>query len=132
MPETQAQKQIAFPGAEGYGRFARGGRVGDVYHVTNLNDAGPGSFREGIVSAIGPRTDKLIDSQEEVGGWPELKSKPAPKDLDRDGMADAWEVANGLDPKNPEDRNADADKDRYTNLEEYLHSLVAGTPGRLY
>ena len=38
-------------------------------------------------------------------------------------MADAWETANNLDPKNPEDRNGDADKDGYTNLEEYLNSL---------
>ena len=58
-----------------------------------------------------------------AGGWPELTSKPAPKDLDRDGMADTWELANNLDPKNPTDRNGDADKDGYTNLEEYLNSL---------
>ena len=47
---------LAFPGAEGYGRFAKGGRGGDVYHVTHIEDAGPGSFRDGIDSATGPRT----------------------------------------------------------------------------
>ncbi|MBS1826302.1 MAG: Ig-like domain-containing protein [Acidobacteria bacterium] len=47
---------VAFPGAEGYGAYALGGRGGDVYHVTTLEDAGPGSLRQGIVSAAGPRT----------------------------------------------------------------------------
>ena len=48
--------QLAFPGAEGYGRYARGGRGGKVVYVTNLNDAGPGSFREAVTNGSGPRT----------------------------------------------------------------------------
>ena len=39
---------LAFPGAEGYGRFAQGGRAGDVNTVTNNQDDGKGSIRNGI------------------------------------------------------------------------------------
>ncbi|WP_157492813.1 T9SS C-terminal target domain-containing protein [Echinicola pacifica] len=62
--------QLAFPGAEGYGRYARGGRGGKVVTVTNLHDDGPGSLREAITSDIGPRTIVFA-----VGGTIELESR---------------------------------------------------------
>ncbi len=67
----------------------------------------------------------IIDSQRDVGGWPELRSLPAPADSDHDGMPDDWETAHGLDPVNPGD-GAQFGPDGYTHLETYLNALVAG------
>ncbi len=56
-----------------------------------------------------------------VGNLPTAATRP---DLDRDGMADAWERANGLDPNDVNDRNGDRNGDGWTNLEEYVNSLA--------
>ena len=65
----------------------------------------------------------IIDNQADVGGWPELKSEPAPKDTDHDGMPDEWEDKNNLDNKDPDDRNT-ISSDGYTMLEKYINSII--------
>lgn len=76
-----------------------------------------------IINGVRSRTGRIIDSQTEVGGWPELRSFPAPQDGDGDGMPDSWEQAHKLDPYR-DDGAQDDDSDGWTNLEEYLNSLV--------
>ncbi|MEY4816922.1 MAG: hypothetical protein RLZZ162_3995 [Verrucomicrobiota bacterium] len=78
-----------------------------------------------VVDDVRQRRGKVIDSQKEVGGWTTHRSLPPPLDTDRDGMPDAWELAHGLDPKNPADRTQSAEANGYTHLERYLNSLVA-------
>lgn len=65
----------------------------------------------------------FINSQEDAGGWPFLEPGNPISDYDRDGMNDTWEDSNGLDPTDPSDASK-IGKDGYTNIENYLNSLV--------
>lgn len=65
--QLQAQ-QLAFPSASGFGKYAVGGRMGEVYHVTNLNDSGKGSFRDAVSE---PNRTVVFD----MGGVINIKDK---------------------------------------------------------
>ena len=75
-----------------------------------------------IITQIKQGTGSLINTQDDVGGWPILKSASPPEDSDKDGMPDAWEKIYNLNPKDDSDNSADPDKDGYTNIEEYINN----------
>jgi hypothetical protein len=69
------------------------------------------SYKKGIITDI-----------RQVGGLPVYKGKPV-LDSDKDGMPDAWEKANGLNPKDPTDAVKDCNGDGYTNIEKYINGI---------
>ena len=106
-------------------------------------------FRDAVDSRIieQVRSGKggLIDSQEEVGGWPDLEVKYRDeedeewvlwmrRDADRDGMRTNWERAYGFKPRSGSDSAGDPDGDGYTNIEECLNGtdprVKEGSPSR--
>lgn len=82
--------------------------------------------REGKFTFSGSNgsTGGLIDTQSDVGGWPELKTAEKPIDTDYDGIPDEWETQFGLDPKNPNDARVATLVTGHTNLDVYLCHLV--------
>ncbi len=58
-------------------------------------------------------------------GFPTMNKGTPPTDTDGDGMPDAWEKANGLDPNDPSDAHGDINKDEYKNIENYINSFYA-------
>lgn len=69
------------------------------------------SYKQGIITDI-----------RQMGGYPEYKGTPY-ADTDNDGMPDAWEIANGLNPNDPADANKDCTGDGYTNIEKYINGI---------
>lgn len=67
----------------------------------------------------------IIDSQHDVGGWPELKNQEPPADTDHDGIPDEWERQHGLNPENSKDGAELSGDGVYTHLELYLNGLTA-------
>lgn len=82
--------------------------------VTSEVKAGVNTFKGSMSGKPG-----LIDTQSDVGSWPEYKSEDAPVDVNADGIPDAW-----LDKNYPGKTAADLNKDGYTYLEVYLNGLV--------
>lgn len=70
-------------------------------------------------------TNGIIDSQNDVEGYIEYETTRRLKDSDNDGIPDAWEITNGLDPKNMDDAAQPfPGANGYTALEVYINSLV--------
>lgn len=89
----------------------------DSYDAQVIEDVKSGTAKQG--------NNGIINSQDEVGGWPILKSGVYPKDTDGDGMPDDWELSKGLEPYNPEDGKLYNLTEDYTNIEVYLNSIVS-------
>ena len=85
-----------------------------------------GEVRNGSYTYTGRKgsTGGLIDTQSDVGGWPELQSAPRETDTDYDGIPDAWETQFKLDPNDPLDARETTLVTGFTNLEVYMRHLV--------
>jgi pectate lyase len=83
-----------------------------------------------IVDDVINGTGSIIDDPSDVGGWPTLDQGTPPQDTDNDGMPDAFETANALDPNAPGDAlgtdlsMAFTGVDGYLNIEVYINSLL--------
>lgn len=103
--------------------FAGASLVRDAVDIRVLEEVKNGTFSGQGSSGSNNSRNGIIDSPHDVGGWPELKSSPALKDSDGDGMPDEWEIANGLDPNKYDANGRDLSK-VYDNIEVYINSLV--------
>lgn len=74
-------------------------------------------------TAFGSETG-IINSPEDVGGWPLLKKGKGHVDTDNDGMPDYWEKKHGLNVNDASDSSGYSLNDSYTNIEMYLNDLI--------
>lgn len=103
-------------------------QTAEAAYQTVLEHAGACLVRDAIdtqvVSDVQNGTGTLIDSQDEVGGWPEYTSAEPKADSDMDGIPDEWEDKMGLNKLSYADAKEKTVEPPYTNLEAYLNSLV--------
>ena len=77
-----------------------------------------------ILNDVRNATGSLINTQSQVGGWPELQKGELPLDTDYDGIPDEWETQFGLNPSDPMDARATTLVTGFTNIEVYMRHLV--------
>ena len=78
-----------------------------------------------IVQGVRDKTNRLIDSQQQVGGWPALEAGQALSNAGpRRRAPRRLGASSRSNPADPNDGNGDHNHDGFTNLEEYLNSLV--------
>lgn len=99
---------------------------GNVAYVDASGKIYPTSGTSGILDFI---NDPAKEENKGTASYPDLPSgtRSADFDTDRDGIPDAWERANGLDPSDASDAalfTLDTERGWYSNLEVYLNSLV--------
>ncbi|GAB3015861.1 pectate lyase [Niabella terrae] len=102
-------------------RYAGACLVRDAVDLRIIDNVKKGSY---TAAGSNGSNHGIIDSQADVGGWPELQSKPAPRDSDGDGMPDNWEQARLLDPLKA-NANGRQLSTGYDNIEVYINSLVS-------
>lgn len=109
------------------GRFTVMAESADNAYREILFRGGASKVRDAVDTRVSSQvyneTGTHIDSQTQVGGFPVLNSLPAPVDTDGDGMPNSYELANGLDPGDPNDAMTVL-QSGLTTLETYLNSLV--------
>ncbi|MFP3593107.1 polysaccharide lyase family 1 protein [Chryseobacterium sp. SIMBA_038] len=94
--------------------------VRDAVDLHVLKDVKNGSF---TYKGSKGSTYGIIDSQKDVGGFPDLKQGKTLLDSDNDGMPDEWEIKNKLNPKVANANGRELDKN-YDNIEVYFNDIV--------
>ncbi len=123
--EKAYEKVVAYAGASLY-RDAVDSRIAEETKTGTATYTGAISKTKGIIDVVND-PEGTID--ETTVSYPDLVSETRPEgyDTDGDGMPDAWEIANGLNPNDASDavlKTLDTEKGWYTNLEVYLNSIV--------
>ncbi len=113
LPVTTDNAKKAYENVLKYGGASLARDIHDLRYVENVQNRSY-SFEGSSGSSNG-----LIDSQEDVGGWPEYKTYNEYSDTDNDGIPDGW-----LEARYPGKKANDLDDEGYTFLEVYLNSLV--------